>query len=226
MRVLAVGAHPDDVVIGCGGTLALFSRAGDEVLLVLMTQGSRRGDPTMRAAEAAAACEVLCVSLKFGPGIDGELTPAIVDAYLEGIVADFAPDIVFTHSASDSHPDHRAVSDGVLAAARSVPTLLFFESPSAVEFTPNVYVDITDSIDAKRAAIACHKSQLADDGRVSDQITVTKAQAHGFDARVDFAESFASPRLLLNPFFGVPSRPKTTSNPSLRGDTTDGITNG
>lgn len=199
MRILAVGAHPDDVEIGCGATLALASRAGDEILAVIMTKGGRRGDPRVRVRESIAASKLLGIALLFGDLLDGEVNDADVDALLEPIIESFRPHMVFTHATGDSHPDHQAVARGSLAAARHVSNVLSFESPSTLEFHPNVYVDVEESIDAKRAAIGCHRSQIVPGGRVSDEITLFKAKAHGFDCRTQHAEAFQSLRLLWEP---------------------------
>lgn len=199
MRILAVGAHPDDVAIGCGGTLALATRYGDETLAVIMTTGARRGAPGVRIGESIAASRLLGTALLFGNLTDGDVDDGDVDAFLEPIIEKFCPNAVFTHSTKDSHPDHQAVALGALAAGRNVPSILCFESPSTLEFHPNVYVDITTSMDAKRDAIDCHRSQIVPGGRVGDEITIVKAKAHGFDCRTQYAEAFQSPRLLWEP---------------------------
>lgn len=197
--MLAVGAHPDDVAIGCGGTLALAARSGDEILAVIMTEGTRRGDPATRVGESIAASKLLGTALLLGDLDDGDVDDADVDAFLEPIIEKFRPHAVFTHSPKDSHPDHQAVALGALAAGRHIPSILCFESPSTLEFHPNVYVDITASIGTKRDAVGCHRSQIVPGGRVGDEITVVKAKAHGFDCRTQYAEAFQSPRLLWAP---------------------------
>lgn len=196
MKVLAVGAHPDDVEIGCGGALARHSRMGDDVTIAVITSGDRKATPGVRRAEAAASAEVLGARLIWGNGQDGQLDATEVNDVLEEIVQEVDPDIVYTHGPSDTHSDHRAVCEGVNAAARNVPSLLYFESPSALTFQPNVYVDIEETLETKRNALSCHRSQLGHGSRVDIEALSAKARSHGFDARLKFAEAFVATRVI------------------------------
>lgn len=214
MKVLAVGAHPDDIEIGCGGAIAGHHRAGDEIIFVILTQGQKRARPAVRRAEARAAAELLGAELIFGNYVDGELNDRQVNDFLEPLVQSFRPDVLYVHAGSDSHADHRAVSAGTLAAGRYVPTILQYESPSAIGFRPAIYVDITATLPHKIHALRCHQSQLENGSRVDVDIVEAKARSNGFDARVTYAEGFTSPRALWNPATmaqqaALPAQPRT-----------------
>lgn len=202
MRIMAVGAHPDDIEIGCGGAVARHVLFGDEVLAVVMTRGTVKCPPEVRTRECIAAANVIGYELCFGNSTDGSVDEHEVNAFLEPIISGFDPDVIYTHGSQDSHSDHRAVAAGVLAAGRYTPTILQFESPSALGFQPDIYVDVKQTLDTKIRAIECHRSQLGGRSRVSGASARAKACAHGYDARLDYAEAFVSPRTVWDPHYG------------------------
>lgn len=199
MRVLAVGAHPDDLEIGCGGALARHAQFGDEVLAVVMTTGTVKSCGELRVAESLAAAKIMGTKLIFGNATDGEVTELEVNKFLEQIVQEFEPDVIYTHGSQDSHSDHRAVAAGTLAAGRYTSTILQFESPSALNFQPDIYVDISGIVDIKIDALECHASQLGGRSRVNSESARAKARAYGYDARLEYAEAFVSPRTVWDP---------------------------
>jgi LmbE family N-acetylglucosaminyl deacetylase len=186
---LVVAAHPDDEVLGCGGTIARLSAAGARVHIVLMADGessrlrSHQGQSvseqiTARAAAADAACTVLG-----GASVDVLSLPdnrmdetSLLDVVqlIEGFVGRYQPRAVLTHHSGDVNIDHRVVHDAVVAACRPVPNhcvkeLLFFEIPSSTEwrppasaqpFTPNCFVDISATLEKKLEALQVYASEL------------------------------------------------------------------
>ncbi|MGN6332874.1 MAG: PIG-L family deacetylase [Motilibacteraceae bacterium] len=158
-RVLAVGAHPDDVELAISATLAKHVAAGDEVTVLVCSRGEAGG--TDRAHEARQAADLLGVSL-----VQGDLPDTAIDdgvrtvRLIEHACARVAPDVVYLHSSQDTHQDHRAVHRAGLVAARSVPLVACFQSPSAtVAYRPTRFEDVTGFLPAKLAAIAAHRSQ-------------------------------------------------------------------
>ena len=160
-RVLAVGAHPDDVEIGVGATLAAHAAAGDEIVILTLSGGSVGGRAAERHEEALAAAAVVGARLVHLDFPDTHLDPAegVITA-IEEVVAEVSPHRVYTHSANDRHQDHRAVNAAVQIAARQVPSLLCFQSPSAtVAFAPNRFVDVDGFVETKLRMLAAYVSQ-------------------------------------------------------------------
>jgi len=126
-RILAIGAHPDDLELGCGGTLAKLADSGHEIQALVITNGERGGDRETRPGEAetgarfigATGVEVLDFSDTRLPDWEFEIGDAI-----ERVMSRINPDIVLTHSANDQHQDHLAVHRATLRAARQHSAVL------------------------------------------------------------------------------------------------------
>ena len=173
LRVVCVGGHPDDPESGCAGTLALYQELGNTPTIVYLTRGERgiQGKSNdeaarIRSAECEAACKVLGAKARFAGQVDGsaDFTRMRVDE-LHKILADERPDVVFTHWPVDTHMDHQVASMctiGAWLALKPGPELYFFEvntGSQTLGFTPNHYVDITKTLERKRASLFVHKSQ-------------------------------------------------------------------
>ncbi len=160
--LLAVGAHPDDVELGCGGTINAASAAGRKVIAVYLTKGEKSGTPDTRMSESKKALSILGVNdVFFGDFKDTEI-PGSHKAikFLEDIYDEFKPDTVLTHTAHDSHQDHRQVAWLSLSAFRNVSKFLAYETPRAMgQFSPAYFVDISDYVKFKWEALKCHESQ-------------------------------------------------------------------
>lgn len=201
--VLAVGAHPDDIELGCGGALAKHVASGDHVTMLVVTRGEvGPGDTAQRVAEQHRAAEVLGVDeLLWGEGFadcrvslqEFELVHLIEDA-IEKVSAN----IVYTHMANDSHQDHRVVSRCTMGAARWVSTIMAYGGPSAVGFNPTVFIDISDSLDKKVQALMCHVSQAEASEKVSASWVRSTAEHYGFLCRRPFAEGFEPVRQVFD----------------------------
>lgn len=201
MRILAIGAHPDDVELGCGATLARFVSDGASALLLVLTDGTL--GPTgydSRRVEQEAAAQTLGVELHWSGHPDGHLTlgPTLVRE-LGQVISWFAPDLIFTHSESDSHQDHVVAAKATLAAARNQPQILHYEAPSTLSFTPTVFCDVDGYVEPKLAALRCHLSQVVGASRVDLEAVEAQARFRGHQARVRFAEAFETTRCLLGP---------------------------
>ncbi|WP_166392408.1 PIG-L family deacetylase [Nocardioides ochotonae] len=160
-RVLAVGAHPDDIELGVGATLAAHAASGDELTLLTLSGGSVGGAPSTRHSEALAAAATVGARLVHLDFPDTHLVPAegLISA-IEEVVADVVPDRIYTHGVHDRHQDHRAVHEAVEVAARQVPSVWCFQSPSStVDFAPNRFVDIDGFMDTKLKMLAAFVSQ-------------------------------------------------------------------
>jgi two-component system response regulator HydG len=177
-RVLAVGAHPDDVEIGAGGTLLAHRAIGDSVTILTLSCGSRGGDAAVRRREAEAAAAILRARLLMedleDTGIrEGDPTTSII----ERVVADVRPTIVYTHSINDIHQDHRNTHSATMVAARSVPYVLCFQSPSStIAFRPSRFVSIEHTIDRKMDAISAFASQASTREYLDDSLLRASAR--------------------------------------------------
>ncbi|HKJ11031.1 MAG TPA: response regulator [Ornithinimicrobium sp.] len=191
-RVLAVGAHPDDVEIGAGATLAGHVRAGDHLTILTTSSGRRGGDAGLRAAEAQEAATRLGGTLVLGDLEDTAIPdrgPTI--DLIEGVCADVQPDTIYVHSAHDLHQDHRAVHAATLVAARGVQRVLCYQSPSAtIDFRPTMFVPVGTGMDAKLEAIAAFATQTSIRDYLEPDMLTATARYWGRFARTRFAEPF------------------------------------
>ncbi|GIG38247.1 hypothetical protein Cph01nite_00090 [Cellulomonas phragmiteti] len=159
--VLAVGAHPDDVEIGVGATLASHRAAGDQVVILTLSGGAVGGDTQARRHEALAAAAVIGARLFVHDFEDTRMSPAagLITA-VEETVRDVSPTVVYTHSSHDRHQDHRAVHEAVMVATRRVPSLACFQSPSCtVDFRPTRFVPVDGFVETKLEMLAAFTSQ-------------------------------------------------------------------
>jgi len=145
-KILVVGAHPDDIEIACGGSIAKLCDAGHTIFGLIVSGGERGGNSSTRRREAMKGAEFLGINkveiMNF-PDMKLDNFVLEISQQIEIVVNEFKPDIVFTHSIHDIHQDHRAVHDATLRACRNLSTILCYESPSITQdFQPNVFVNI------------------------------------------------------------------------------------
>ncbi|RKR92536.1 LmbE family N-acetylglucosaminyl deacetylase [Micromonospora pisi] len=212
MRILAIGAHPDDIELGCGATLLRARQLGASVTMLVLTDGRLGpGDPDLRAREQRQAAEYLGAELIGGGFRDGELDhgPALVNRIEEALAA-VRPDLVFTHAPADSHQDHRATASASIAAARTLTTVLHYESPSTLDFQPVVFGDVTGLVPEKLRLLRHHLSQVIGGRRIDLEALAAQARFRGFQGRVTEAEAFTTTRTLLS--LSGPGRPLEMSD--------------
>lgn len=223
---LAVYAHPDDADVGCGGTLALWAARGCEVHLVVCTDGGRGTPDAAirpedlaerRSEELAAAAEIVGLRSHRGLGIaDGELDQRSgFVAELVALIRSVKPDVVLGHDPTAvffgqdyfNHRDHRAAGWALLDALSPSAALphYFPEAGSAHQVStvylsgtldPDVWVDISETVEAKASAVECHRSQFAgaEAGWAGDAVR-RRAAEEGRRAGVAHAEGFRRLRL-------------------------------
>ena len=201
MKVLAVGAHPDDIELGCAGTLAAHVAAGDEVTMLVMTDGkSGPGNVVQRTQEQETAALVLDARLLWGQVPDllvGNYEMMALQVIEKALQATGATRM-YTHSADDTHQDHRAVALCSFGAARNLQEVLTYDSPSSRDFHANLYVDVTEYLDVKIKALMCHASQVEASNRVNMDFVQAQAIYRGGLVRVGAAEAFHVERMLLH----------------------------
>ena len=172
-RVLAFAPHPDDEVLGCGGVLALHTRRGDDVRVLVCTDGAGddadRDLAATRRAESVAGCAALGVTdVQFLEFVDGALQDAEgFAARVASELESYAPTLVYAPSMREYHADHRAVHAAVKAAIGGRDVLTLCYGVNAPARADRMY-DTTSVSDRKRAALDTHASQLAG-GRLAAQ---------------------------------------------------------
>lgn len=200
--VLALGAHPDDVELGIGGTLARLRRLGARVVLAVV---SIPGDYAVRRREAQRAAEILGAELRALIDLPGrrieDFRHCDLVALVDRQVKDLAPAAVLSHGAAELHRDHVMVHEAALAAQR----LRYFDfftyqpnfcRPVPVAFQPRAFVDISETIDTKMRAIEAHASQFAQRG-LCTEVFRDMARLAGRLVGVQYAEGLDVGRLLL-----------------------------
>ena len=187
LAVLAIGAHPDDVEIGVGGTLAAHQAAGDRLAILTLSGGAIGGEASVRQEEALRAADSVGAELVHLDFEDTLLDPAkgVISA-VEKVIAQVQPDLIYTHSPHDRHQDHRAVNESVQIAARQVAGLWCFRARSCtVDFTPNRFVDITGFVDRKLEMLAAYASQKHRDYMQADMVRATARYWSRFSQAID-----------------------------------------
>ena len=182
MRVLAVGAHPDDLEILCAGSLAKYAVQGHHVTMAVSTNGevgsatlSKSEIAEIRKGEAQASADVIGAELIW-MGYPDEFLFSNEQTRLDflNMVRKARPDVILTHAPSDYHPDHRTTGE-ILWDIRvmttvpniktqeppceKIPEIYYYDTIAGIEFTPQYYVDISETFEIKKKMLACHKSQ-------------------------------------------------------------------
>jgi LmbE family N-acetylglucosaminyl deacetylase len=204
MNILAIGAHPDDIEIGCGGTLAKYADYEHNIFLYIATCGTAGGNGTVRKKEQEKAAEILkAKEIFWGDYIDTEIEihkEAIMK--IENVIKKIKPDSIFVNFPDDTHQDHRHIAAITNSATRYVRNVLFYETPTTQNFVPNVFVDISGKyLKSKFKLLKAHESQVDRTNIAGISILeVANSTAHfrGFQARVAYAEAFHSLRLFIN----------------------------
>jgi LmbE family N-acetylglucosaminyl deacetylase len=214
MRVLAIGAHSDDMDGYCGGTLALYAQQGHTVGIVCMTDGRAYGNVSpveelvaTRKREFEQSASLIGAYQTFWLGFpNGQMQRSnTAQQVLEDLFIQFKPDVLITHPADDYHPEHMTTHHLVIDASvktffghNLVTTILFCESEGGLNFIPDEYVDITPVFDLKLEMMNVHHSQYdwgpdPVTGKVENILVdsaVDMARFHGYQAMVKYAEAF------------------------------------
>ena len=200
--VIAIGAHPDDLEIGIGGTLAKLRRDGAHVVMVV---ASIPKDFEVRREEAKRGAEILGCELKLlvedKPCRIEDLKTFDLVGMLDGVIRDYEPAAVLTHSNADFHNDHLLIYNACLPTQR----LRYFDffsyhptncRPVPVQFHPRAYVDVSETIDAKMHAISAHASQFGGRG-LDTEMYREFAHMQGRMIGVPYAEGLDVNRMVL-----------------------------
>ena len=213
MRILAIGAHLDDIELACGGTLAKAIEAGHEVKALIMSksgytnkEGSTQRSDDVAVREGTEALQTLGIIdieiLDFATK-DIPFCSDVVTA-IDVRMSAFNPDIIFTHHPFDTHQAHEGVAKASIAAARRKNTVFFYEpimpsGRSYVAFKPQMYVDITGVVDKKIAALKKHTSEYNKFGG-DDWIDGVEHRCgfRGYEIGTKYAEAFEVLRMEMS----------------------------
>lgn len=211
--VLVVAAHPDDEILGAGGTLAKHVARGDEVHALVLSEGASSryedgAEQILRDSALRSAENIGFASIQLLNMADQRLdaVPLIeVTQTLEPFVFDLRPEVVYTHTPVDVNTDHGIVARATWTACRPYSTpwlkrILAFETPSSTEwawplpdggFQPNWYVDVTETLDSKLQAMVQYETELRDYPHPrSVQALTERARYWGSHIGVEAAEPF------------------------------------
>ena len=165
MKILAIGAHPDDIEIFMYGFLSVCLKRGDKIYTMIATDGSagtvfrKKNLKLIREKEALKGLSKFSKP-KFLGFPDGKLSlHAVISEEIKNELKIIKPDLILTHYKEDYHPDHRALSRNVFNAAGFEVPILYCDTLMGVNFLPDYYVDITDHFENKKKAILAHKNQ-------------------------------------------------------------------
>jgi N-acetylglucosamine malate deacetylase 1 len=198
-KVVVFGAHPDDLEIGMGGTVAKLVGLGYDVKLVVATLPNFVKTDTKedRKSEAIESATVLgCSTPDFLDLAPDEITFGrnFVNK-VDGIIQRYEPEIVFTQWIGDSHQDHQALTKAVIAACRDQKDVFMYETtiPGGITeqaFRTQLFVDISSTIDIKKNALDCFRSQIIRCGQIWIPAILGRSSYRGYQMNVNHAEAF------------------------------------
>jgi LmbE family N-acetylglucosaminyl deacetylase len=203
MNILAIGAHPDDIEYGCAGTMIKYAERGHHIFLMVLTSGQEGGSTEIRQQEQEAAAEIMKVQKVFWGNYHDTQLPLNKELIekIEEVLGEVKPDLILVNYGDDTHQDHRILTRATMSATRYVRNVLFFEGPTTQNFNPQVFVDISDTLERKFKVLEAHSSQVMKTN-IEDMSILELAKANatfrGIQGRVKFAEAFAPLRLFIN----------------------------
>ena len=200
MKILAIGAHPDDIEIGCVGTLLAF-REKHSAEIVTLTLSSGEKSSVVEGAQDRQEEKQSAINLydpeesHTGYLPDSEINLSDAIDIIEPFLYKILPDYIFTHYCEDTHQDHRIVSQATITACRRYKNLLFYQSLSTVNFNPTVFCDITSTLQRKLKILKAFTSQ---ERKLNiSQFAEVTAQYWSYRTGFEYVEAFNSEKLFL-----------------------------
>lgn len=202
MKVLAIGAHFDDIELGCGGAVVKHVKTKDEVYMYVVTDSEyqsytgevgRIKEAALREGKEAASImgvhNLICEGLRTK---EVQYSVSLIEK-INKIIDELGIDLVYTHWLHDLHQDHFAISQATLSAARHVPRLLMYRSnwyATDAQFRGSFYVDISPYIETKIAAIKAHRTEYERLGERWVDFVRHQNRNSGIEMQVEYAEVF------------------------------------
>lgn len=179
-KILAISPHPDDLEIGCFGTLARLCKE-NKIFLLILTKGEQKDPENIRETEALAPAKMIDAELSFCYFKDGFIKEDLSCVQiLEDHISRIKPDLVLTINGNDTNQDHRNCFNATISATRKDANVLIYDSGSSKSFSPNLFVDITEFIDLKVKSLLNHRTQF--DKRIEEPIK-GQAKLYAFKLR-------------------------------------------
>lgn len=196
-NILVIGAHPDDIELGCIGTVLKLKKAGMKVIYLVMTNGGNWEKKTYidRISEIKNAVDNMQVDeVIIGNAKDGYLqhNPNTID-YLADIIKKHQIDTILCQYYKDSHQDHVNIGLSALSVASLCENLFFYESFTSTEFTPNLFIDVSDFEENKKDLLKRYVSQIKKyKNRNQDLVSYIEAKdkLYGIKSHSNFSEGF------------------------------------
>jgi len=210
MKILVVAAHPDDEVIGLGGTIAKHAKKGDDVFILIVSEGvsaqyedkekflELRRDACLKAANLLGVRGVIFKDLPDGK-LDS-ISQLEINKIIEEQIKKISPDRIYTHHWGDLHKDHKIVYESTLVAARNSRAEIFcYETISSTNkirnqdkfFIPNTYIDISEELSEKLKAVECYDTEVkAFPHPLSKEALTCLAKLRGVELNLNAAEAF------------------------------------
>ncbi len=204
MKILAIGAHPDDIEYSCLGFLLAQKEKGaiiDYLIMTLGEKGNNENGEERREEQLTAFDFCGFNSIEFGNYTDGYLNiNSETISFVERKINTFRPDIILTHAPKDWHQDHVNTSAIVQAACRNYPKLLFYNSYSSIDFTPKIFFDITDYVAQKKEILSKFRTQIVRNSSKGIDFagySIDTNKHFGNQCRKEYAEAFDSYKFLV-----------------------------
>ncbi len=224
MDILAIGAHPDDVELGCGGLLIKAVRSGHNVYIYTVTKGGAGGDPKERVKEAQKSAQFIGAKALWVDDLpDSRLREGIeLISRIESRIDIVRPDLILTHHSKDVHHDHRTVASATLEAGRYDSNILSYEIPLTRNFEPRVFYDVSDVIDDKLELVNLFESQREKvylRGNAIRGLAEFRALQSRFHGTVSYVEAFDVAKLCLGSEFKLRKIPYEKPQVQKSGET-------
>jgi len=198
MNVAAIGAHPDDIELGVGGSVALHKHRGDTVEFLVLTKGGELSARSQREREARAAADILDVDDIHFLGYEDTQIPydGGIVKHINEYLTEIDADRLYIHTEEDTHQDHYHAAVASIAASRNIDEVLAFESPSTrSSFAPQYYNTLTEGVlEQKIESIRAHESQ-SEKKYLEAEAMKGLARFRGRQANTRYAESFQVVRI-------------------------------
>ena len=197
--MIAFGAHPDDIEIGMGGTVAKLTGMGYDVRLVIATLPNFVKTDTKEERKHESIMSAKVMGCKTPEFLD--LSPEEIVfkrkfvTQISKIIQELNPEAIFTQWIGDTHQDHQALTRAVVAAARDSNDVFMYETtiPGGISehaFRPQLYVDVTDTLEIKKNALDCFDSQKIRCGPLWIDSLVGRCSYRGYQMNTKYAEAF------------------------------------
>lgn len=197
--ILVFGAHPDDLEIGMGGTIAKLSAMGYEVQPIIATLPNFVKSDTKEGRKTESMLSTKVMGCK--PPVFLDLSPDEMIfgrkfiSLIDSLVTKYKPDSVFTQWYGDSHQDHQILTKSVISACRDQDNLFMYETtlPGGItenSFRPQLFVDISDTLDTKKNALECFESQFVRCGEIWIPAIIGRCSYRGYQINSKYAEAF------------------------------------